>query len=570
MKICGNLTLEQGGAILNLTVESLNVDPTTPNSGQSWFNSASKEYKFYDGTTVQSFLTKTALQAAVAKFASTASGEGASLIGLHDAAGNYVSANVEDALTEAAVALKALNTDIKSVAAGKGADMIGLHDADDQFTATTVGAAFSELYLKVTANTSAASALAGVTGAASLAEINYGSTLVNIANTDTLMAAIGKLDSAVSSAGGMTLQAVYDNSVTDDTDPANKFVAIKLATNKDFRIVDDTDDTVYFGIDSETGAVTISGDLRVSGTTTTVESTVTKFSSQLIEVGAPGIVGLTIKPETAVTPAADLIAAYISGAEDATPVFRLGADGKLYGGHGEFSGSLSVTGTVNGVDVAVLNTAFGEHTDTSGSKHAASNIGFTPLEGSALTASNVQTAVEELEAADKALKDSLASTTADKGAALVGVSAVEGLTATNVQGAVEEVFTVAKGAAATATQNAGHLATLTNNLGSTDADKGASLIGIADAAGQFTATNVEEALAELYVVAAASTNYMYDGSTPAATHNVKHDLASKYVNVVVVDNADEMVIPESIRFVDANNLVVTFGAAFACKVFVSK
>ena len=570
MKVIGNLTLTQGSAIQNFTVENIATDPVNPNAGQSWFNTASKEYKFYDGTTVQIFFTKSAFQAAINKFASTANGEGASLIGIEDADAHFTATTVEGALKEEAVARKALESDIKSVAANKGADLVGLHDAEDKFSATTVGGALVELHTAMTANSTGVTGLVGAVGTTNLAAVNYGSSLTYIANTDTLIQAIGKLDAASKSNSSMTLQDVYNNSVTDDTDPANKFVSIKLATNKDFRIVDDTDDTVYFGIDSETGTITISGDLRVSGTTTTVESTVTKFSSQFIEVGAPGTVGLTLKPGDGVTPAADLISAYISADVDATPVFRVSSNGKIYGTHGEFSGNLTVAGTINDVDVAALKTAYDAHVAGTADKHDSSVVTFSAPEGSTIAATDVQGAIVEVEAAGKTLKTDLGSTAVGKGAALVGISTVEGLTATNAQGAIVEVLGVASSAMTTATTAGANLISLTNDLGSTAEDKGASLIGIQDAAGYFTSENVEGALKELFEIASASANYLYDGSVAATSHNITHSLASKYVSVVVVDSSDDVVIPENIKFVDANNLTVTFGSAVACKIFVSK
>ena len=61
--------------------------------------------------------------------------------------------------------------------------------------------------------------------------------------------------------------------------------------------------------------------------------------------------------------------------------------------------------------------------------------------------------------------------------------------------------------------------------------------------------------------------FLYTGSS-AATHTVTHNLGQKYCNVTVVDGSDEVVIPQSIKFDDANELIVTFNTAIACKVIV--
>lgn len=61
--------------------------------------------------------------------------------------------------------------------------------------------------------------------------------------------------------------------------------------------------------------------------------------------------------------------------------------------------------------------------------------------------------------------------------------------------------------------------------------------------------------------------FLYDGAS-ATSHTVTHNLGQKYCNVTVVDASDEMVIPQSVTFSSANELVVTFNTAIACKVIV--
>ena len=55
----------------------------------------------------------------------------------------------------------------------------------------------------------------------------------------------------------------------------------------------------------------------------------------------------------------------------------------------------------------------------------------------------------------------------------------------------------------------------------------------------------------------------------SSTWNVAHGLGQKYCNVTVADASNEVVIPQSITFVDANNLTVTFNTAIAGFVMVS-
>lgn len=62
--------------------------------------------------------------------------------------------------------------------------------------------------------------------------------------------------------------------------------------------------------------------------------------------------------------------------------------------------------------------------------------------------------------------------------------------------------------------------------------------------------------------------FLYSGAS-ATTHTVTHNLGQKYCNVTVVDASDDVVIPQSISFVDNNELTVTFSSATACKVIVT-
>lgn len=61
--------------------------------------------------------------------------------------------------------------------------------------------------------------------------------------------------------------------------------------------------------------------------------------------------------------------------------------------------------------------------------------------------------------------------------------------------------------------------------------------------------------------------HLYTGAS-AATHTVTHNLGQKYCVVTVVDSTDEVVIPQSITFDDANELTVVFNTPIACSVVV--
>lgn len=64
--------------------------------------------------------------------------------------------------------------------------------------------------------------------------------------------------------------------------------------------------------------------------------------------------------------------------------------------------------------------------------------------------------------------------------------------------------------------------------------------------------------------------FVYEELTTAAvSHVVTHNLGNKYGTVVVTDENDEVVIPQSITFNTANSLTVTFAGASFCRVIVS-
>lgn len=60
-------------------------------------------------------------------------------------------------------------------------------------------------------------------------------------------------------------------------------------------------------------------------------------------------------------------------------------------------------------------------------------------------------------------------------------------------------------------------------------------------------------------------NFVHDQSVASATWNIQHNL-SKYPSVMITDSSGE-VVGGSIQYVDANNVTITFKAAFKGKAF---
>ncbi len=103
----------------------------------------------------------------MSELASTATGKGASRIGVEDVAGNYSANNVEAALAEAADDLSTLKTDLSSTATGEGAALVGIEDAAGNFDAADVEGALAEIWTDLSStSTGEGAALVGIEDAA--------------------------------------------------------------------------------------------------------------------------------------------------------------------------------------------------------------------------------------------------------------------------------------------------------------------------------------------------------------------------------------------------------------------
>lgn len=145
----------------------------------------------------------------------------------------------------------------------------------------------------------------------------------------------------------------------------------------------------------------------------------------------------------------------------------------------------------------------------------ASMVGVEDAQG-LITATNVEAALEEL----ATLRVDLASTALAKGAALVSINDAGGhVTATTVEGAIAELA-VAIGTIASVTDP--DLAI----LAATTAGNGASRVAIQDAGNLITATTVEGALAEIATNVATNTTSITANTTAIALRPLTTDLAA--------------------------------------------
>lgn len=147
------------------------VAPTTDNygvtldstyEGYSYWNTATNNYWIWDGaawqlqaasvaTTASSvsiadagnFYVGTNVETALQNIGSTNNNEGASIVGVEDAAANFTATDVEGVLAE-------IISTLASTANGKGASTIGVEDSGGNFAATDVEGVLAEIYAAIT------------------------------------------------------------------------------------------------------------------------------------------------------------------------------------------------------------------------------------------------------------------------------------------------------------------------------------------------------------------------------------------------------------------------------------
>lgn len=189
--------------------------------------------------------------------------------------------------------------------------------------------------------------------------------------------------------GAITLQSVYDN--TPDVGGA---ASIKLTTGKDLTVIDDTNNSIYFKIDSETGKVTITGDLEVLGGSSVINSVIQDSDHWLISPRAGNTISLKIEPDFGVIPIVDIVS--IRKTFGTAPVFRIDADGNATIGSSLLPQNLTVNGLINNINLQDVKNDIDFHlASVPAYKHTASNINITTI-AAIPAATNVQEALEQI------------------------------------------------------------------------------------------------------------------------------------------------------------------------------
>jgi hypothetical protein len=180
-----------------------------------------------------------------------------------------------------------------------------------------------------------------------------------------------------SSNQGFTLQQVYDFSPK-----INGKTVLRLTSGKDFKIVDSIN-THFFSIDSETGAVNITGDLFVNGNTVKIDTTIQDSDHWVVSPASGSTIALDINPDPGVSMITDLVAVRAFN-NQTDPAFRIDEDGDVHVNMNLFAANdIIVDGLVDGVKVSDLAVQVNQHMehDDGDFKHTAADSSVDPMFG---------------------------------------------------------------------------------------------------------------------------------------------------------------------------------------------
>lgn len=563
MDILGNLKLIGLGHISNARLEQLAADPDQPAAGMLWYNTTDGVYRGYDGTTVVTFASAAAL-------AAFATGAGLEPNGTYsaDATTNYLqeATSLKDADKRLDTALKALSdvvdaiepggdtaplqAEIDAIEIGAGLGTDGTYAPNDQApyigTATSLRDADEKL----------AGALSSVSGVADSASTTAGNALIAAGNAqDTADAALSRAGGQMSGGIDMSNNAITNlPAPVNPGDAATKAFVEAMAAGLDFQadVLDiQVDDTLQPSlVNGARYIITNAGNLHADFGT-------------IADIANGDIVQYDGE---------EFVIAYDVSAAGPGAIAWNRAAGSFYVWDGttwsQFGGLSGITAGI-GLEKTgnVLDVKLGDNITVDGN----GALTVTADEATGLKYTNDQLQLVRdgttLAASAAGVKVADAGITATQLAATAfgdGLSGGAG-TAVSIKLAPDSGLTLdATGLAFDDTA----LDALVKKSGDTMTG---ALVLAADPAADLEAATKQyvDAVRTDLETAVEGSHFVYDGNVSAATHQVIHNIGSKYCNVTVVDSADNVIIPDSVSFDDANTLTVGFASAITCKVIVT-
>lgn len=565
MNINGNLKFLGLGELQNARVENLATDPGSPAVGQIWYNTTDLVYRGYNGTAVITFATGGSTAALQTEIDAIETAVGLNTDGTLAA---FTGTNYLNAVSTIKAGLVALDTATKAAADAVAAEVTRAEAAEaaiaadvatevtDRTTADTalgvrVDGVEADLATEVTDRTTADTALGvRIDGV----EADLATEVTDRTNADTALqtAVDGKVSKAGDSMSGNL--AMNGNKVTGlanpdaGTDAATKIyvdnkvvglswkapVAQALADHTaaagvvvDDRVADLTDGKIYTVVSLEptvfdAGVVLVDGDAFFNK----ADETGYVYSGTAI-VQFTG--GGQITAGVGLVKTGNQLDVNLGAGIAQLPTDEVGVD--LLGTGGLF---LTVDGTAASTDgaaqVAVKLDGTTLARSANGVKVSDATIATITAAADAITAE-----VTRATTAEDALQDAIDGLVTDLAAEVTRATTAEGTLTTNLAAEVTRATT-----AEDALQDA------------IDAEVTArgTAVGAVN-------TRIEAGF------------YVYTSGAAATSHTVTHNIGSKYNNVTVVDSADEVVIPQSVKFDTTSQLTVTFNTAITCKVIVS-
>lgn len=542
MYVNGNLTI--AGVVEDLKIERVAADPSSPAISRLWFNSVDKKLKYYDGTAVIALAAGGSLDNYLAL-------TGGTLTGALVLPGNATSAleAVPKQQLDAGLALK---------------------------QDTITGAASSVVSANLDATKSVVSDAAGklISGVATAAEVAHLAGVTSNVQT--------QIDSKQATIGYVPL-----NKAGDSVNGNLTFGG--TSTIKDLKAPVDANDAVR-KIDLETMQAGLDFQADVEGTEADFAGTAGRYIYVDGSEFAEGAFSPAAGDIVVVNAAGDITAVSydVSAAGEGALVWNRTAntfykyDGAAWAEFGGLSGvtagvGLSKSGnTINvrlGAGIADLPTGeVGVEVKTDGGLQLVD-----PTTGLASTASDAVVSVKvgsALETTAGGLNVKAAGVTESMLNASVVGNGLQGAAGTSLSVKANTGIVVdANGVAFDQTYGDARYLTLT----------GGTLTGALTLAGDATQAlhavpkqQLDAAIATAGGSTTALTTRVEAGYfvyaevvTPATSHTVTHNMGNKYVQVTVVDENDDVVIPQSITFNTNNSLTVTFSVAALCRVIVT-
>ncbi len=184
----------------------------------------------------------------------------------------------------------------------------------------------------------------------------------------------------VSTSGGQTLQGVYDLGSAAVNFTAGKDLVLTALNGK------------QFVFSAATGNVTVTGDLVVQGSTTTITNTALSTDRVTIHQSAGTYVPLVLEPAVGVVPAVNVVDVKVSAG--GASVFSISPTGTTT------IQALSV-GPINGIDLTALQAQVSAHQDLAsiGIKHTAAQVSADTSGLTAVSGGTVQQVIASIDAA---------------------------------------------------------------------------------------------------------------------------------------------------------------------------